>query len=120
MITGFNPTDMFAADHIRRVLLPFPGVFSGIGEFSVHKVFVSSKVAGHTARLLNPALGRILEAAAVGLVAVIHCGILRQSTVRSPERVTPFESVVECPEQLTDQPEVARLCAAAEAAESRQ
>ncbi|MDE0374156.1 MAG: hypothetical protein OXI73_16660, partial [Rhodospirillales bacterium] len=40
MITGFNPTDMYAADHIRRVLLAFPGVFSGIGEFSVHKEFV--------------------------------------------------------------------------------
>src|SRR5580765_1624256 len=30
MITGFNPADMYAADHIRRVLLTFPGVFSGI------------------------------------------------------------------------------------------
>src|ERR1700761_5504891 len=30
MITGFNPTDMYGADHIRRVLLTFPGVFSGI------------------------------------------------------------------------------------------
>ncbi len=29
MITGFNPTDMYAADHIRRVLTTFPGVFSG-------------------------------------------------------------------------------------------
>src|SRR5262245_21682947 len=29
MITGFNPTDMYAADHIRRVLKTFPGVFSG-------------------------------------------------------------------------------------------
>lgn len=37
MITGFNPTDMYAADHIRRVLQTFPGVFSGIGEFSIHK-----------------------------------------------------------------------------------
>ena len=25
MITGFNPTDMYAADHIRRVLQTFPG-----------------------------------------------------------------------------------------------
>src|SRR3954447_15667724 len=31
MITGFNPTDMYGADHIRRVLLTYPGVFSGIG-----------------------------------------------------------------------------------------
>jgi len=73
MITGFNPTDMYAADHIRRVLQTFPGVFSGIGEFSIHKEFVSAKVAGETASLTNPALDRILDfAAEVGLVVLIH------------------------------------------------
>ena len=73
MITGFNPADMYAADHIRRVLQTFPGVFSGIGEFSIHKEFVSAKVAGETASLLNPALDRILDfAATVGLVVIIH------------------------------------------------
>jgi len=45
MITGFNPTDMYAADHIRRVLQTFPGVFTGIGEFTIHKEFVSAKIA---------------------------------------------------------------------------
>lgn len=28
MITGFNPSDMYAVDHIRRVLTTFPGVFA--------------------------------------------------------------------------------------------
>ena len=46
MITGFNPADMYAADHVRRVLTMFPGVFEGIGEFTIHKEFVSSKIAG--------------------------------------------------------------------------
>jgi hypothetical protein len=73
MITGFNPTDMYAADHIRRVLLTFPGVFSGIGEFTIHKEFVSSKIAGEVASLQDPALDKILDfAAEVGLVAIIH------------------------------------------------
>src|SRR5919112_880385 len=27
MITGFNPSDMYAAEHMRRVLRAFPGVF---------------------------------------------------------------------------------------------
>jgi hypothetical protein len=80
MITGFNPTDMYAVDHIRRVLLMYPGVFSGIGEFSVHKEFVSAKVAGHTASLLNPALDKILSfAAEAGLVVLMHNDI---NTVR--------------------------------------
>jgi predicted TIM-barrel fold metal-dependent hydrolase len=73
MITGFNPADMYAADHIKRVLQTFPGVFTGIGEFSIHKEFVSPKVAGETASLTNPALDRILDfAAEVGLVVVLH------------------------------------------------
>lgn len=68
MITGFNPADMYAADHIRRVLKTFPGVFSGIGEFSIHKEFVSAKIAGQVASLTNPALDRILDfCAEVGL-----------------------------------------------------
>jgi len=73
MITGFNPADMYAADHIKRVLQTFPGVFSGIGEFTIHKEFVSAKVAGETASLTNPALDRILDfAAEAGLVVLLH------------------------------------------------
>jgi predicted TIM-barrel fold metal-dependent hydrolase len=73
MITGFNPTDMYAADHIRRVLETFPGVFSGIGEFTIHKEFVSSKIDGDVASLTDPALDRILDfAGEVGLVAILH------------------------------------------------
>jgi hypothetical protein len=73
MITGFNPADMYAADHIKRVLTTFPGVFSGIGEFTIHKEFVSSKIAGETASLTNKALDRILDfAAEAGLVVLMH------------------------------------------------
>jgi hypothetical protein len=73
MITGFNPTDMYAVDHIKRVLLTFPGVFSGIGEFSIHKEFVSAKISGETASLTNPAVDSILEFAGhVGLVVILH------------------------------------------------
>lgn len=73
MITGFNPADMYAADHIRRVLRTFPGVFSGIGEFTIHKEFVSAKIAGGEPSLANPALDRILDfAGEAGLVVLIH------------------------------------------------
>jgi predicted TIM-barrel fold metal-dependent hydrolase len=73
MITGFNPADMYAAEHIRRVLKTFPGVFSGIGEFTIHKEFVSSKIAGETASLMNPALDRLFDfAGEVGLVVILH------------------------------------------------
>ena len=73
MITGFNPADMYAADHVERVLKTFPGVFTGIGEFTIHKEFVSSKIAGETASLLNPALDRLLDTAGeIGLVVILH------------------------------------------------
>ncbi|HUK34706.1 MAG TPA: amidohydrolase family protein [Vicinamibacterales bacterium] len=73
MITGFNPTDMYAADHIRRVLTTYPGVFEGIGEFTIHKEFVAAKIAGEKASLTNRALDRLLDfAGEVGLVALMH------------------------------------------------
>ena len=73
MITGFNPADMYAADHIRRVLETFPGVFTGIGEFTIHKEVVSAKTAGGAATLNDPALDRILDfAGEVGLVVLMH------------------------------------------------
>ena len=73
MITGFNPSDMYATEHIRRVLRTFPGVFTGIGEFTIHKEFVAGKIPGEVASLQNPALDRILDfAAEVGLVVILH------------------------------------------------
>ena len=88
MITGFNPADMYAADHIRRVLKTFPGVFSGIGEFTIHKEFVSSKVPGEVASLTNRALDRILDfAGEVGLVVILHCDIDRPMAASGSEPV---------------------------------
>lgn len=31
MITAFNPMDVYASQHIKRAVLSFPGVFSGVG-----------------------------------------------------------------------------------------
>jgi len=50
MITGFNPMDMYALQHVKRAILTFPGAFSGIGEFTIHKELVSSKLAGEEIR----------------------------------------------------------------------
>ncbi len=76
MITGFNPADMFATDHVRRVLQTYPGVFEGIGEFSLHKEFVTSKVAGDPPSLEDPAIDRLLSfCEEVGLVVLVHCDV---------------------------------------------
>jgi hypothetical protein len=58
------------------VLQTFPGVFTGIGEITIHKEFVSSKISGETASLTNPALDRLLDfAAEAGLVVLIHSDV---------------------------------------------
>jgi hypothetical protein len=89
MITGFNPADMYAADHVRRVLTTFPGVFTGIGEFSVHKEFVSPKIAGGGATLSDPALDRLLDfAGEAGLVAILHNDMVRPFT--KDAKVRPY------------------------------
>jgi len=89
MITGFNPADMYAADHVRRVLTTFPGVFEGIGEFSIHKEFVSSKIAGGPASLIDPAVERLFDfAGEVGLVVLIHNDIVMPFT--KTEKARPY------------------------------
>ncbi|CAN7260912.1 amidohydrolase family protein [Phenylobacterium sp. LjRoot219] len=89
MITGFNPADMYAADHVRRVLTLYPGVFTGIGEFSVHKEFVSPKIAGGGASLTDPALDRLFDfAGEVGLVVILHNDIVRPFT--KDAKVRPY------------------------------
>lgn len=96
MITGFNPTDMYAAEHVRRVLEVYPGVFSGIGEFSIHKEFVSPKVVGHVASLRNPALGRLFDfAGEVGLVAIFHndIGAVRPTGQGDPVHFEPLREL---------------------------
>jgi predicted TIM-barrel fold metal-dependent hydrolase len=66
---------------VRRVLTLFPGVFTGIGEFSVHKEFVSPKIAGGGASLTDPSLDRLLDfAGQVGLVVVLHNDMVRPFT----------------------------------------
>lgn len=96
MITGFNVTDMYATDHIKRVLKVFPGVFTGIGEFSIHKEFVSSKIEGDVASLTDPALDRIMEfCAESGLLVLIHNDIDNPfPKPGKPNYVTGFQELI--------------------------
>lgn len=102
MIVGFNPMDQYGVNHIKRLLILFPGVFSGIGEFSVHKELVGDKIdddltkanmapgevlppdATDSSRntLYNPSLVTIFNfAAEAGLVVSLHSDVY-------PARVT--------------------------------
>lgn len=108
MIVGFNPMDQYGVNHIKRTLLLFPGVFVGIGEFSVHKELVGDKIdddltkttlaAGKTLppdatdstrnTLYNPSLKTIFDfAAEAGLIVGLHSDVY-------PARVTYDGKVV--------------------------
>lgn len=92
MITGFDPGDMYAADHVRRVLQTYPGVFSGIGEFSIHKEFVSSKISNGPASLTDQSLDRLLNfAGEVGLVAIMHNDVVMPFTNRKEKERAYFD-----------------------------
>lgn len=96
MIVGFNPMDQYGVNHVKRMLLLFPGVFSGIGEFSVHKEVVGDKICDDRIRatlrasdpapldatdstrnsLYNPSLKPLLDLAGeAGLVVNLHCDV---------------------------------------------
>lgn len=72
MITGFNPADRYAADHIRRVLETFPGVFTGIAIDTIPPEYVSPAAPSTGLRDPDPAFNRLLDfAAAVGLIVLV-------------------------------------------------
>jgi len=95
MIVGFDPMDRYGVQHIKRILIMFPGVFSGMGEFSVHKEIVADKINDNTVAsvisgeplppdvndvsrntLYNPALKTLLDfAAESGLIVNIHSDV---------------------------------------------
>jgi hypothetical protein len=96
MIVGFNPMDQYGVDHIKRLLILFPGVFTGIGEFSVHKELVGDKIDDDLIRanlapgeklprdatdssrntLYNPSLKTIFTfAAEAGLIVNLHSDV---------------------------------------------
>jgi hypothetical protein len=68
----FNDSHVHLTNYIQEGT-SHPGVFCGIGEFTIHKEFVSAKLAGSIPSLLDPALDRILDLAEeAGLVVLIH------------------------------------------------
>jgi Amidohydrolase len=91
MITGFNPTDGYGVEHIKNMLTMYPGVFSGIGEFTIYKELVSSKVSGENATLINPALERIFSfAEEAGILLILHSDIDSIKSVSEHKSTKPM------------------------------
>lgn len=75
-ISGFNPTDMNAADHVRRMLELYPGLWRGIGEVLTRHDDLTALTEGEVARADHPALMRVYELAAEhDLPVMLHSNI---------------------------------------------
>lgn len=75
-ISGFNPTDMNAADHVRRMLELYPGLWRGIGEVLTRHDDLTALTEGEVARADHPALMRVYKLAAEeGLPVMLHSNI---------------------------------------------
>ena len=63
-ITGFNPTDMFAAEQIEQMIDDNPGFWKGIGEVLTRHDSLSALTLGEQARANHPALMKFYKVAA--------------------------------------------------------
>ena len=79
MITGLHLGDMHSSTYLLQKLAQHPGVFTGVGEITVHKEVVQDLFAGKgQANLENnaEALIKLLETCGIiGMPVVLHCDV---------------------------------------------
>jgi hypothetical protein len=79
MITGLHLGDMHSSTYLLQKLAQHPGVFTGVGEITVHKEVVQDLFAGkHQANLDNNAhaLIKLLKTCGIiGMPVVLHCDV---------------------------------------------
>lgn len=82
-ISGFNPTDMNAADQIEGLIQRYPGLWYGIGEILTRHDQLTALTEGETPRANHPALMRVYALAArYDLPVLLHSNLtsLREET----------------------------------------
>ena len=79
MITGLHLGDMHSSTYLLQKLHQYPGVFTGVGEITVHKEVVEELFAGDRQADLDGNVGplkKLLETCgAVGMPVVLHCDV---------------------------------------------
>lgn len=75
-LSGFNPVDKNAANHIERMLELYPGLWQGIGEVFTRHDDLTALTSGDTPRANNEAMTRIYHLAAErDLPVLLHSNI---------------------------------------------
>jgi predicted TIM-barrel fold metal-dependent hydrolase len=100
MVTGLNLGDVRCSESLIRKLADFPGVFTGVGEVTIHKEFVQDKLPlEHQARLvplqrdsrnfaphIEPLLTLIQTCGDIGMPMIIHNDAGPPDALRTSER----------------------------------
>ncbi len=97
-ISGFNPTDKNAVDHVERMLALYPDVWSGIGEILTRHDDLTALTEGEVPRADHPALTRVYQ-----LAAERQLPVLLHSNITSKREREPLYSE-ELERALTDHP----------------
>lgn len=111
-IAGFNPTDMNASEHVRRMLELYPGLWRGIGEILARHDDLTALTQGEVARADHPALMRVYE-----LAAEYRLPVLLHSNITSKREKTPLYAA-ELEAALTAHPRTRFIWAHAGSSES--
>ncbi len=84
-ISGFNPTDMNAADQVEMLIQRYPGFWQGIGEVLTRHDALTALTAGETPRADHPALMKVYQVAAKHkLPVLLHSNL---SSLREDEPI---------------------------------
>ncbi len=94
-ISGFNPTDKNAVEHVERMLQWYPGFWQGIGEIITRHDDLTALTYGETARANHPALMPIYKLAAkYDLPVLLHTNITSISA-KEPAYLSELEEALE-------------------------
>lgn len=93
-LSGFNPTDMTAVDHIERMLDLYPEVWRGIGEVLTRHDDLTALTQGEVPRADHPALMRVYKLAAERKLPVLLHSNVTSKREREPLYVGELEAAL--------------------------
>ncbi|MGH8497065.1 MAG: amidohydrolase family protein [Gammaproteobacteria bacterium] len=93
-ISGFNPTDKNAVDHVRRLLEWYPGLWQGIGEIVTRHDDLTALTDGEPPRANHPALDPVYALAAEHDLPVLVHSNITSVRMKEPLYLQEFEEAI--------------------------
>lgn len=93
-LSGFNPTDMNAVDHVERMLDLYPEVWRGLGEILTRHDDLTALTQGEVPRADHPALMRVYQLAAERSLPVLLHSNVTSKREREPLYVGELEGAL--------------------------